>query len=320
MNEAIAHLDRGLQLNGSLPAGPEREVSELRLRAHLGTAWMALRGWPAQEVADHLEHALGLARRLGHGEPMVEISFGRWANVLVRGRIAESLPLATETITEGEVSGDGELLLVGHVEAMVSRFWLGHLTAAAGHGRRILELYDAHAHRDTVRKTNFDPRSAFGLYAAHFQWMLGYPDQALETLLAKERHARAIGHVFDLGFALTIGSHAFEYRGEPEALMLRVEEAERLGRDSSVPFISEVMAQMMRGVAMLRAGDSEGARHQIAHGMGMWSAHGSNIYNPYLRALLAETEARSGNLPLALALLDESIDQANRPGLSLIHI
>lgn len=314
LSEAIAHLERGLGLNQSMPPGPERDLSELELRTHLGTAWMALRGWPAQEVADHLKPALQLARRLGHNEPMVAISFGLWANVLVRGRIAESLPLGTETIAEGEASADGELLIVGHVEAMVSRFWLGHLTAAAGHGRHIQNLYDASAHRDIVRKTNFDPMSAFGLYAAHFQWMLGYPDQALNTLLAKEAHARAIGHVFDLGFALTTGSHAFDYRGEPEALMLRVEEAERLGRESSVPFISEVMAQVMRGVAMLRAGDSVGARGQIAHGMGMWSAHGSNIWNPYLRALLAEAEAGSGDFPRALALLDESIDQANRPG------
>jgi predicted ATPase len=48
--------------------------------------------------------------------------------------------------------------------------------------------------------------------------------------------------------------------------------------------------------------------------MGMWSAHGSNIWNPYLRALLAEAVAGSGDFPRALALLDESIDQANRPG------
>jgi tetratricopeptide (TPR) repeat protein len=314
LHEAIAHLERALRLNHAMPTEPERDALELRLRALLGTAWMALRGWPAQEVVDHLEPALGLARRLGHTDPMATISTGLWAHVLVRGRIAESLPLAENTIDEGESAGDDELQLVGHAEAMISRFWMGHLDLAAGHGHRILQLYDVNRHRDTARKTNFDPRSALGLYAAHYQWMLGYPDQALATLLDKERHAREIGHAFDLGFALTTGSHALEYRGEPEALMQRVEEAERLGRESSVPFISEVRAQVMRGVAMLRAGDCDGARRQITHGMGMWSAHGSNIWNPYLRALIAEAEARSGEPHRALALLDESIEQANRPG------
>jgi predicted ATPase len=45
LNEAIAHLTRGLELVAALPASAERDEKELVLRVLLGNAWMALRGW-----------------------------------------------------------------------------------------------------------------------------------------------------------------------------------------------------------------------------------------------------------------------------------
>ena len=61
---------------------------------------------------------------------------------------------------------------------------------------------------------------------------------------ANDAHARRRGHPFDLGLALTVGSHVWDFRCEPEHMLARVEEAERLGRAHSLPFISEVLAQV----------------------------------------------------------------------------
>ncbi len=77
--------------------------------------------------------------------------------------------------------------------------------------------------------------------------MLGYPDRAVQVSEASAAHARRRGHPFDLGFALTLGSQVWDYRCEPEQMLARVEEAERLGRAHSLPFISEVLAQMLEG-------------------------------------------------------------------------
>ena len=52
--EAVAHLNRGLDLVAALPASGERDGKDLVLRCLLGTAWMALKGWQAQEVWDSL--------------------------------------------------------------------------------------------------------------------------------------------------------------------------------------------------------------------------------------------------------------------------
>ena len=70
--------------------------------------------------------------------------------------------------------------------------------------------------------------------------MLGYPDQAVQVSEEKDAHARRLGHAFNLGFALTLGAYAFDYRCEPERLLERVSEADRLAREQSIPFLSQV--------------------------------------------------------------------------------
>ena len=74
--EAIAHLNKGLELVAALPPSAERDGSELDLRTLLGTAWMALKGWSAQEVWDSLHPALALANSLRRHDALVRILWG----------------------------------------------------------------------------------------------------------------------------------------------------------------------------------------------------------------------------------------------------
>ncbi len=78
LNEAIAHLNQGMALIGTLPPSPERDGQELDLRTPLGTAWIALKGWAAPEVWTSLHPALGLAKSLGRHDALLPIYYGLW--------------------------------------------------------------------------------------------------------------------------------------------------------------------------------------------------------------------------------------------------
>jgi hypothetical protein len=80
--ETIAHLNKGLELVAALPASPERDGKEVDLRILLGPAWIALKGWPAQEVWDSLHPGLALATSLRRNAALLPILFGLWTNVL----------------------------------------------------------------------------------------------------------------------------------------------------------------------------------------------------------------------------------------------
>jgi predicted ATPase len=144
--------------------------------------------------------------------------------------------------------------------------------------------------------------------------MLGYPDRAVQMSEASVAHARQRGHPFDLGWALTLGTMVWDYRCEPASMLVRVEEAERLGRAHSLPYISEVLAQVWKGVAWLRAGRLAEGIPQLRDALEAFNAHGGELGMPYYRAVLAEGLALSGDSAGGLRLLEESLGQIARPG------
>ena len=83
------------------------------------------------------------------------------------------------------------------------------------------------------------------IYTALLTWILGYPDQAVKISDEKDAHARRRGHPFDLGFALTVGADVFDHLGEPDELLKRAEEAERLGRENSLPVLDGVLVPII---------------------------------------------------------------------------
>jgi tetratricopeptide (TPR) repeat protein len=221
---------------------------------------------------------------------------------------------AEETLAVAGDTRDEDLEICGHRSAMTSHFWMGDLRASQEHGDRLKELYDPERHAHIARLTNNDPLTADGSYRAQYLWMLGYPDQAVALSDAKDEHARERGHPFDLCFALTVGAQVFDYRREPDALLQRVEEAIRVGREHRIPLMSEVMAQLVKGAAWLRAGRHADAVEALHGPLVELGKTGHRAWVPYVRANLAEAAARAGDLDRGLALVDESLEQMERQG------
>jgi adenylate cyclase len=188
------------------------------------------------------------------------------------------------------------------------------LVRSREHGDRVLTLYNEEHHHHLADFTNVDPKTAVGVYASLVAWTLGYPDRAVQLNNANDAHARRRGHPFDLGWALTLGGALWDFRCEPEPLLTRVEEAERLGRAHNLPFISEVLAQVFKGLAWLRAGRLAGGIPHLRGAMKRWNPHGGGFWMPYFRAILAEGLALSGDLAGGLRLIDDSLTQIAQPG------
>jgi class 3 adenylate cyclase/tetratricopeptide (TPR) repeat protein len=319
LQEASAHLRRGLALIDGLPPGPDRDRTELLLRTLLGPAIVAHRGWAQSEVGRVLEPAWSLASSLAHRPAYTPVLHALWVHYLCRDQLATSLEWAEKLLAAGDEAGDDGLKIVGHRAASASYFWLGDLARARRHGDRVQSLYDAERHWHIASLTNTDPLTGEAIYRAQYLWMLGYPDQAVAASDARDEHARRRKHPFDMAFALTLGAQAFDLRSEPDELLRRTEEAERIGREHGVPLLSEVMAEISRGIAWLRAGRAEESVTQLRNAVSRLMATGHRVWVWYLRALEGEAMARSGDLAAALALIDDSIEQ-NRRGEQRAHL
>jgi hypothetical protein len=126
--------------------------------------------------------------------------------------------------------------------------------------------------------------------------MLGYPVQAVKISAAADAHARRRGPPFDQGYALTFGATLFDYLREPDELLKRVEEADRLGRENSMPFITECLAPRCSGIALIRKGQAAEGMASLERGISIWEEGGGRVYRPYLKSVLAEGMAQLGDL------------------------
>ncbi|HTS52082.1 MAG TPA: AAA family ATPase [Burkholderiales bacterium] len=314
LQEAVGHFQKGLALLELLPSSSERDRLELSIREPLNGTWTALRGWAAPEVAANAEAILELAEGQGTPRSLLIGLSGMYVGALTQGRIAESLEWARRMLAQRNQAQDIDLQISGHFAAMHSHFWLGQLFEAREQGNRVLALYDPQRAGRWMQLSGHDLRTGVGVYSAHQTWMLGYPDLAVQVSEEKDAHARRLGHAFDLGWAMTVGADIFDYRREPERLLERAMEAERLAREQSIPFLSHVLVPQRVGLARLRSGQLSEAISLLRRANENWVNLGGHIAIPYLKSALAEALALRGDLDAGLQLIDECVEQIERPG------
>jgi hypothetical protein len=209
--EAIAHLNKGLELVAALPTSAERDGVELDLRTLSGTTWMALKGWAAQEVWEGLQPALRLAHSLHRNDALGPILWGLHAHVINIGRVADSVRWVAQLMDAAKACGDPDLLILGHYASVSANIWLGNLIKAREHADRMLALYREERQAHLARILNHDPKTMTLIFLARSTWMLGYPEQAARITDAAHNHARQVRHPFDLGWTLTAGPLVFDF-------------------------------------------------------------------------------------------------------------
>jgi predicted ATPase len=217
-------------------------------------------------------------------------------------------------MTAAETYGDPDLLIVGHNAALIAYFWLGDPIKAREHADRVLALYSEERHSRLLDILNQDPKTNSLAYSALLTWMLGYPEQAVRISDVKDAHSRLRGHPFDLGWALTFGAQFFDYLREPDELLKRVAEADRVGRENSLPFLTECRVPLYSGIALIRKSQVAEGMASLERGLAVWEEGGGRVNSPYRKSVLAEGMAQRGDLDGALDLIGEVIAQIERPG------
>ena len=228
--------------------------------------------------------------------------------------MAESLRWATQIMEAAETYHAPDFRIVGHQALANSYFWLGDLIKAREHSEHVISLYTEERHGHLVNILNHDVMTYTLVFASRVIWMLGFPEQALRVSDECERHARRRGHAFDLGFALTTGADVLNFIGQPGEVLKRVEEAERLGRENRLPFLTGYLVPVRRGTTLIRHGQASEGVAPLKAGIVFFEAAGGRVSCPYAKSVLAEGMAQLGDLDGALSVIEEVIAQVERPG------
>ena len=309
--EAIAQLNRGLELLAGLPDDQARQQLELELRTTLGGALIAAKGWAAAETGEAFARARELCRRMGDTPQLFPVMLGQWTFHVNRGEIGGALAVGEEMLCLARQRQDLAAQVMAHRALGPALLYLGKLDPARGHLERALALYDpAHHGSLAFRYAHLDPR-VIGLNS--LSWVLfalGYPEQALTRSHEALAYARELSHITTMSIGLYQAGCLRQFCRDHDGVLERADELISLATEQGQPQ-HLALGTMLRGWALAAGGDAAAGSGELRRGLAAYQATGGEQWLPYFLALLAEAQGPAAE---ASGALDEALARAERTG------
>jgi class 3 adenylate cyclase/predicted ATPase len=206
LQEAVEHLQRGLDIATALPQDTEILQLRLEMMGLLGPTLFALRGPGSREVEELYAGAVGLCRSMQESRSHFPVYWGWW-------RISRDFHVkqerADELLRRARRRGDPEFLLQAHHCSWASAFSAGALCACSEHIDRGLEIYAAgHYEEHATLYGNHDAKACGHGERAFLLWHGGDEAQAWSEFRIAQDWTRRLDHLgthfhnMDMGLVL----------------------------------------------------------------------------------------------------------------------
>ncbi|MFX1554476.1 MAG: AAA family ATPase [Promethearchaeota archaeon] len=311
--EAIAHLNKGLEVLRTLPDTPERNEQEIGIQIALGVPLIATKGYGAPEVEDAYTRARELSRGIRETPRLFPVLRGLWNCYLLRARLQTAYELGEQLLTLAQKQQDSALLVGAYRVLGSTLFFQGELASAQKYVEEGIALYDHEQHSSLAFLYGADPGVVCRLYLAWLLWLRGYPDQALNGIYDALNLARELHHPFTLAFALSVSAMGHQFRRDGEAVQELADEAIVLCSEQRIAQWL-ALGNIQRGWVLSERGRREEGAAQMHQGLAAWEGTGADLVRPYYLSLLTEAYGKVGKVEEGLTLLGEALAAADRNG------
>ena len=316
LTEAVQKLELGLKEVEAMETGSVHDLLELDIRIALGTARMALFGWPHESVSDALERAFDLAEEYGRQQAFGPILWGLCVHYWTRAEFEPTLYWLNKLESIADEIEDTELSAVCDMTAGCQYFWQAEYQRSKSYTTHIRDTYDVRAHAHIVSYANHDPL-VFSLHwaGALLEWITGYPDRGLEMAEQAVVLARRIGHPFNLAFALTAGNECLAECGETESFLEYCDEADAIIDEEALgEFARNMMTNNWRGRALILQGEFDSGYDFTARSNEFWQAVGGRICSGLFWSSESLALQGMGRRRDAMQLIDRAIAYCRETG------
>ena len=316
--EALAQFETGLEQLQKLPDDDPRAELELELRNAAFDALFVIEGSASLEMEQSVARALELCRRPGiNSEKRLGALNGFYQVLIIRGDVRKACEIATAMIAVAEESCNSLLIADAICALGFARILSGDFELAAPDQDRALALLESVAKLPQAKSWMllYDQVTS-GISTAWNQWLLGYPDQALEqvriaTAIARESGFKVIlltGH----NFAATYYSLCREFAPMREHAQAAFELATELGS-------SKASAVIDLGWADAMAGDLNGGIARMQRRLSGARSTGSEFLTVGALARIADALGRAGRFDEGLSTIDEAFPIIERTGGAMLE-
>jgi len=283
-HEAVAHLSSALRILANFPDSRPRDRTELVVRASLGKALVAAKGFAAPETGAAYGRAWEISERLGDRTPMLLALFGRWIFHMARAEVQDALAVADEMARLAQEEGEATSSLIAGRALANTWFFLGDLAAARRHAEEVIVAYDPVEHAGLGRLYSADPYVMCAFFLAHSLLRLGYPEQARPWSEAGLARAREVADVVTLAHALH-HTCLFEHRGrQPLAVRAAARELIACATEHGLPFWL-ALGRLFDGAARADLGQTAEGMAELRTGIAAYRATEGRLYLPFALAL-----------------------------------
>jgi predicted ATPase len=193
-------------------------------------------------------------------------------------------------------------------------FFLGEFVPARTHFERASLLYDPTRNRLLAALYTGVDMGVISLgYAALTQWLLGYPDQAVDRDEQARARAEELSHPYSLGIALYFSSILHMFRREGEGALKFADENVRLATDHGFQQLLP-SAICFRGGGLVECGQAEEGIAQLREGREGLAALGAGAWQTMRLGWQAAGYGTLGRVEEGLGAVAEASAALERTG------
>ena len=309
--EAIAHFNGALELLKTTPETPERVEMEVTLQLALVPPWEGAKGFAAPELGQAVGRARELCRQLGSTKKSAEVLAmlaGYYATV---PQYRTSLELMERVTEMARAANDPTLTAVIHYLNIWPLLNVAELEKARECAECMLQIYDPDKYSHWAYLYGYD----YGVMALGFgswaQWLLGFPDVALDWSRKSLDLARRLGHPFTLAFALLGGCELHWFLRDADAVNEYTDELIPLAAEKGFVYW-EGHGIFYRGERWTLEGRVKDGIAEMRRGLDMMQSTGTGTCLTRLLTRVADACRRVGDVETGVSALSEAMELVRR--------
>ncbi|MDR3531162.1 MAG: adenylate/guanylate cyclase domain-containing protein [Rhodopila sp.] len=311
--EAIAQMQKGLDLLRDLPDSAERDRQELKLQLAMGGALIAVNGYAADRTGRTYVRARQLCEQLGDTPGLFRALWGEFVHHHVRGELDRSLRAANDLLNLAERENDKTGQLAGHRAVGDSLLHLGRLVAARAHLEKGLGLSDPMDHRALTFLFAENARVASLSFLSMTLAALGFVDQAVARTGQALEEARGLSHPTSVAFALSAGCRVHSVLGNIPMVRQLTEELIDLSTEQNFAFFHS-MGTIYRGWVHVEGGESAIGMELMQTGIASFKATGAAWILPLFLGRLSKALANTDQVEEGITQLSTALDLCKTMG------
>jgi len=310
LREAIKLFSEALEWLETLPDTVERKEQELRLQIALGAPLMAIKGYGAVEVKKTYDRARELCQEVGPSQ-LFSIFTGWASSYFTQSDFSASLEFCKQLEALAQSTQDRRMLpTVCHLSAC-NLFHLGEFNQARNYTELAIETYQPENHEFYIANYGQDPAMACFLFDSLANWLLGYPDVAIQQSEQMLALAQKLSHPFSLAFAFNCKAWFALYSKQVTNALQQADALMAVAVENELPFFI-MLSNLIRAWVAIQLDQPESAINQIEETLKMWKSVGAVLARHCHLTFLAEGYAKAGKPAVALEILTECVDEIER--------